>query len=315
MTFQRLVRDIPKIGLEWHRDRLLDNTQANVPSIRKAIRSVPLAEGRCLIVSAGPSLYRQKSLSKLNGYKGTIIATDGAYIQCLRAGITPDYVLTLDPHPTRIVRWFGDPDLESNLNGDDYFQRQDLDISFRENTLQVNQQNIELIDSHPAKLVIACCSPPAVVKRTERMDRYWFVPLVDDPDREGLTQQMVHLANLPAMNTGGTVGNAAWVFAHTILKSRDIACVGMDFGYYLETPLAETQSWNMLKDRHDVEDCYQIEMGPWGKAYTDATYFWYRSNLIDMLEAGNGHITNCTEGGLLHGRRVKPMRLEKWLSQ
>ena len=169
------------------------------------------------------------------------------------------------------------------------------------------------MNQHPARLIIACSAPRNVVERTRYLDRYWFAPLVDDPEVDGLTKAMVEMAGLPAMNTGGTVGNCAWVFAHTVLQSSDIACVGMDYGYYSDTPLEQTQSWNMLRERENPEDYYPWEESVWGKFYTDPTYCWYRQNLLDLLEAGDGKITNCTEGGLLYGKHVATMRLEEWL--
>ena len=351
MSFTELIKELPQVGMDWHRETLLENTRRNFPNGESTIRAIRSDPRKCLIISAGPSLYRQRSLDKIQDYAGVIVATDGAYIQCLKHHIVPDYVLTIDPHPTRIVRWFGD--LDYHANNDGYFERQDLDISFRENPEKVNQENIKLVDDHPVPLVIACSAPENVVARTQNIDRFWFVPLVDDPEgiickcghdenahddyefnphechqcscqqfleEESLTRQMMKLTGyrdnrlgLPAMNTGGTVGNCAWVFAHSILQSKDIACIGMDFAYYMDTPLEQTQSWNMLKDKGEIDKYYPREMTIWGEFYTDPTYFWYRQNLLDLLENGDGYITNATEGGLLYGSRVKTARLTQWL--
>ena len=47
---------------------------------------------------------------------------------CLRNGVVPDLVVTVDPHAQRMIRWFGQPDLtDAELAEDDYFRRQDLD--------------------------------------------------------------------------------------------------------------------------------------------------------------------------------------------
>src|SRR5215471_20797169 len=80
-----------------------------------------------IVVGAGPSLYRRHSLERLyaSKFRGTIVATDGALGACLRAGVVPHVVVSVDPHPERIVRWFGDPTL-SAPRGDDYFRRQEL---------------------------------------------------------------------------------------------------------------------------------------------------------------------------------------------
>ena len=314
MNFAELVEQIPQLGYDWHRDTLLENTKANFPNGEPSIRFIKARPEKCLIVSAGPSLYRQNSLERARSFKGTVVATDGAFIQCLKKGLYPDIVITIDPHPTRIVRWFGDPDIKKNLNGDDYFERQDLDVSFRKNAETMNKINIKLVNLFNPLLIIACSAPANVVRRTRRLDRRWFVPLVDDPEQDGLTKAMQDITGLPAMNTGGTVGNCAWVFAHSILKSKDIACVGMDFAYYPDTPYEQTQSWHMLKGRENYQDYYPQEASVWGKFYTDPTYYWYRQNLLDLLEAGNGEITNCTEGGLLYGNRVKTATLEQWLN-
>lgn len=312
--FQALVDRIPAIALEWHRETIIRNSLANVPFIWNSINEIQATKAPCLIVSAGPSLYREGMLARIvkAGQKGILIAADGAYIQCLKAGIRPDYVITLDPHPTRMVRWFGDHELKENMNGDDYFSRQDLDVGFRRNHLSTNSENISLVDGNRVPLIICSTAPQNVVKRTAAFKRYWFAPLVDDPETEGsITRNICEATDLPAMNTGGTVGTAAWVFAHSILKSPDIAGVGMDLGYYYDTPLEQTQSWHMLKgDRR----YYPSFVNPQGKRFfTDPTYASYKQNFLDLLEANDATVTNCSGAGLLYGDRVKCVELETWL--
>jgi len=236
VKFQELVNEITLRGLNWHRERLIENTRANARHIRRGIDAPEASAQPVLVVSAGPSLYRNEILKRLHGrFGGTIIATDGAYVQALRAGVIPDYVITLDPHPTRMVRWFGDPDLEKNQQGDDYFERQDLDPEFRKNSAQENQRNMALMNhySHQTKFIVATTSPLNVVARllNAGVEPYWFVPLVDSPKKDGMTREMAQIAKVSALNTGGTVGTAAWAFAHCILKSPNIAVCGMDFGY------------------------------------------------------------------------------------
>jgi len=227
-----------------------------------------------------------------------VVATDGAYIQCLKRGIKPDWVITIDPHPTRIAVLFG---AESK---DDYFERTRADHGFA-----ALESNRRLIDANRAPLVIACSAPQSVVERTAAFERYWFVPLVDDPAHAGLTSQMVDATGAPALNTGGTVGTAAWVFARCVLGSPDIAIVGCDFGYPIGTPLANTQEAKLTGC-----DPMLYPGFPERGYYTSPTYWWYRQNMLDLLDAADATITNCSGAGLLYGERVREMKLEEWLA-
>jgi hypothetical protein len=306
--------------MAWHHEAILANSTANRSHIARSVLDLKPSSsqpptGPCLIVSAGPSLYREKMLSRIpkEGRKFLVIATDGSYVQCLRAGIEPNYVVTIDPHPTRVVRWFGDPQIERHLEGDDYFQRQDLDVTFRHRPRETNAANISLIDRHQGPLIICSAAPANVVARTAAHQRYWFTPLVDDTDApDSLTAQLVAATGLPAMNTGGTVGTAAWVFARSILKSADIAVVGMDFGYYYDTPLEQTQSWNMLGGDPAMYPSFVNPLGQ--RFYTDATYAWYKGNFLTLLAENNATVKNCSGAGLFFGAGVGWMELEAWLA-
>lgn len=313
MTFEELVASLPQRGLDWHRETILENSRRNAEKVIYTVRDLPRDIRPALIVSAGPSLYRQgipSRLAALDHKAITVIAADGAYIQCLKAGITPDFVVTLDPHPTRMVRWFGDPNYLENASHDDYFQRQDLDIAFRENAAQQNAENIRTVDQNPVPLVICTTAPENVVARTHRHPRFWFAPLVDSPAQDGLTRAICKATGCPALNTGGTVGTAAWNFAHSFLRSRNIATVGMDFGYYADTPLEQTQSWHMLGGDRQY---YPASMGHWGAAFSDPTYTFYLRGLLDLLKAADARIVNCTGAGLLQGDRIDCTELETWL--
>lgn len=315
-AFDELVASLPQRGVEWHRETILRNSRENARHVGKTIRDIEANPRPCLIISGGPSLYREGIFKRLCAeYRRplTFVVADSAYIQCLKAGISPDFVITLDPHPTRMVRWFGDPDLEKNMNGDDYFSRQDLDLEFRFSHGFENERNISFVNLHRTPLVISSTAPGNVVERTAKHERYWFAPLVDDPHApDSITRDIVDATGLPAMNTGGTVGTAAWVFAHSILKSQNIAVVGVDLGYYPTTPLKETQSWHMLNGDRSM---YPVFANPDGMLFmTDPTYWWYRHNFLDLLENNNATVTNCGGAGLFFGERVKWQRLEEWLA-
>ena len=344
-SFARLVSEIPALGMDWHRETLLENSRRNMEFQRirePTIRDVrPVNGAKVLIVSAGPSLYQRDMLARLKAMRHSLstylVAIDGSYVQCLRAGIVPDFVMTLDPHPTRIVRWFGDPDFEANSAGDDYFARQDLDEHFRADAAKRNAENFGLVNAFQyVSLVICSTSPINVVLRTSGMPRYWFAPLVDNPHlkypmtevgfssakggfyretQKSLTREIAEITGLPSLNTGGTVGTAAVMFAHCILKAQDIAVIGMDLGYAADTPHERTQSWNMLKGRKEVADLYpKVQHPQWGECFTDPTYWHYRNALLSLLKSAGRTLYNCTEGGTLYGPHVQCMKLEDWLN-
>lgn len=307
--FDDLQSRIAQIGLEHHGKTILANARRNAVHITKTLRDVAPDPRPALVISAGPSLFRQGILARLSGFRGTVVASDGAYIQCLKAGIRPDWVVTIDPHPTRIVKWFGDPNYEENSDG--YWERQDLDIAFRNNSAAENEKNIALVDAGTSKLVICTASPAQVVSRTAQMDRYWFSPLVDPPHDGSLTARIVAETRTPALNTGGTVGTAATLFARHVLRSENVAIVGADFGYYADTPLEQTQEWDIVKDEPNVEELYPRRRGHWGDGYTSPTYAWYMQNFLDLMDGES--IINCSGGGFLQGPNVKCCELEEWL--
>lgn len=326
-AFQKLTGEITSIGFDWHAESIVENSKWNKQFIEKSIKDVPPPSGdkaaSAIVISAGPSLYKNRILDRIknSGYCGSIIAIDGSYVRCIKAGMEPDYVLTLDPHPTRLVRWFGDPDFEKNLEGDDYFSRQDLDIAFRTNSIAENLRNIELVNEHGrgGKLIICSAAPRNVVERTRAVgfDAYWWAPLVDNPTQaDSLTRAIVRETRLPAMNTGGTVGTAAWVFALTALKIPKIAVVGMDLGYYkADTSYLQTQTYYSLRDRvgeENIKDYFPEFMYPGtGELfYTDPTYYWYRSNMLDLIAASGSTVFNCTGGGTLFGPGVECIEIE-----
>jgi hypothetical protein len=315
--FSALVEAIPAIGFERHAASLIENARRNAGRAMRSIKTLKPLEGpkreSGIVMSAGPSLTKRNMVRRIleAGYPGTLLCVDGAYTACLKEGLIPDFVMTLDPHPTRTVRWFGDPDFEKSAENDDYFARQDLDIEFRKNSCEHNRKNIELVNRYApwSRMIVSACSSPNVVERlaAARADMHWYNPLVDDPSEpESLTRAMHRMNRLPCINTGGTVGTAAWVFASTVLKIRHVAVVGMDFGYPEERSWKETQTYYELVDRlggeEGVENYFVESVFPLTgeRFYTDPTYYWYRQNFLELLsKAPYSETVNCTEGGTL----------------
>lgn len=331
-TFHGVVAEVSRGSKNHHRERLLRHAHQNRSRLRKTIRDLPAlspakrASG--IVISAGPSLHRRSSIRRIHdsGYTGTVIAVDASFAACLREGLFPDYVLTLDPHPTRMVRWFGDPEWEKNAASDDYFQRQDLDVEFRNDASRRNRETLELVNSqgHRTRAIVASTAPPNVVQRIEEaeMEMYWWNPLVDDPRGEvSLTRQLFEINRAPCLNTGGNVGTASWVFAATTLKLPAIALAGMDMGYYPDTPYEKTQLYHEyvshLDDPEAIDECFHWVRFPLDgeRYYTDPTYYWYGRNFLELLEKTSSRTYNCTEAGTLVGDRLECVSLDTFLER
>jgi hypothetical protein len=303
------------------------NAEASADAARSgnsilALRDTDLLRGdSALVIAAGPSLHRQNTatLIKDSGYTGILVATESAMAWCLRNDITPDLVVTADPHASRIVRWFGDPDLdEAKVAADDYFARQDMDPQFRNNQLKVNRALVELLDRHgkDMRICVASSASQAVLKRCNEahMPVYWWNPMFDDYDRLDSLSRKVHKLNgKPCLNAGGNVGAACWVIAHAVLEKRKIGILGMDLGYYEETSYRETQYYNELKEmlgEENIAEGFIHIHNPYLNRgfFTDPAYYWYRTAFLEMAEqaAADGVQTyNCSGGGILFGPGIE----------
>jgi hypothetical protein len=321
---RRIAAGLGEITLEKVSEVGFANAQQNAELITKgksilALRDTPLMHGRdAVVIAAGPSLHRQPNAAAVlrdSGYRGCIVATESSMSWLLRNGTVPDLVVTLDPHQTRIVRWFGDPDLtEESLHRDDYYARQDMDPKFREDQLRFNRALLDLIDRHGTQMKIAISSSasPAVVRRAleSGMDIYWWNPMYDDYEREGSLTARIHALNgLPCVNAGGNVGSACWVFAHAVLEKKRVALVGVDFGYYGDTPYTQTQYYKeivSLVGADKLDDVYVRIMNPHAgrEFYTDPAYLWYRDAFLEMAGEADCETYNCTGGGILFGANI-----------
>ncbi len=305
----------------------LRHAKANLPYIRQTIAdlNVMYPESKSAIaICAGPSLHRKDTAKRIkaSGYSGVIVATDGGLGYCLRNGLIPDFVVSVDPHPTRIVRWFGDPELDSRPP-DDYFRRQDLDPHLSENERTRNQELLELVNHHGSKIraVLSTSVAPTVTRRVLEagMPVYWWNPIYDDYDNpESYTRRVFELTKAPCMVTGGNCGTSAWVFASAVLRRKNVAVVGMDLSYPPDTPLESTQYYTELRELFGdrVAEAYIHVLNPYLRQtwYTDPTYWWYRESFLTLAREAPVVTYNCTEGGILFGDGVRWCGLDEFLS-
>ncbi len=325
----KLVSLMPRLTVQRSVAQALENARLNLPYIQRSVLDLEARGSRnggdsAIVIAAGPSLHRRNPvpLIRNKGYDGVTVAADGALGYCLRNGLVPDYVVVLDPHPTRVCRWFGDPNLDSRED-DDYFRRQDLDPHLGVNERLHNRDLIELVNRYGRriKVIISSSASLAVTRRCldAGMDLYWWNPIFDDfNDPESLTRKVYRMNKVPCMVSGGNVGTAAWVFAHTILSMKKVATVGMDLSYAPGTPFENTQYYKEIKELFGerASEAYIKVYNPYLKEtwFTDPAYYWYRQSFLEMVPRTDCKTFNCTEGGILFGKGIRFVQLWKFLS-
>ncbi len=329
---RRLVADMPRMTLDRIGGLGISNARRNQPFLRygnslRELRGETSEKGSvALIIAAGPSLHRGDVARRIkqSSFTGTIIATDSSISYCLRNDVVPDLVVTLDPHAKRIVRWFGDPDLQpEDSDEDDYHRRQDMDPAFADEASH-NRMLLEMLDRHgkAIRLAISTSASPAVVDRalTTGMQLYWWNPMYDDPAAaDSITRELYEMNQLPCVNAGGNVGTACWMMADAVLAKKFIGLTGFDFSYYFDTPYEKTQYYKEAVALVGTDKLDQVfipvfnpEIGRW--FYTDPAYFWYRENFLTMVKDAESTTYNCTEGGILFGENVHFSTLQRFLN-
>lgn len=308
-------------------DISLKHAQLNQKYVKKTLadlapeRTFPAA----VVVSGGPSIKLKDpiQLVKKMGFEGPLIACDGALGYCLRNDVVPQYVVSVDPHPDRIVRWFGDTKL-GQREPDAYFRNQDLDEAHVENELRANAELIRLVNKHGRKMkaILATSISPDIAERCLEagMEIFWWNPVFDDYDAPGsLTRKLYEMNKAPCLVTGGNVGASSFSFAYAVLRMKVIGLLGMDFSYAPGTPLEKTQYYEHIKQIYpdDPAKAYIQIFNPYlgDTWFTDPAYYWYRQCFLKLVEGVDDDVSvhNCSEGGILFGQRVHFTPFEQFL--
>ena len=327
-----LVSKMGELTQARHGEMALTNARQNHAFLDRgksltALRRAPLGDGdSAIIIAAGPSIKRHDPLEVVRDqkYRGALVVTESALMYCLRKGIVPDLTVTLDPHATRIVRWFGDPNLTADaISADDYYSRQDMDEAFA-NELKANDEALTLLNKHgkDIKIALSTSASMAVVDRVLDigMEIFWWNPMLDDPDLPGSkTAQLQRENGLPAMNAGGNVGTCAWMLASEVLEKKHIALTGMDFSYYDGTPHLNTQYYHEAVDlvgEENLDSIFIRIFNPYTESwfFTDPAYMWYRECFLEMASDAECSTYNCTEGGILFGENVTFITLRNFVA-
>lgn len=311
----------------------LRNAKLNRPHYRHTIHDLPptqnTIDSAALVIVGGPSLHRRETAKRVlaSGFRGDIITADGSFGYCLREGLIPSYMVCLDPNPTRIVRWFGDPDLAQRLP-DDYFQRQEFDPAFGKTIEEERRHNdnlYELVNHYgPQVKAILCTSvDPSVTKRCVEagMEIYWWNQFYDDPSdpQQTITRELVDMTSIPCMDTGGNVGTAAYIFSWLVLGYKQVGLAGFDLGYAPGSDYLNTQYFYELRNLFGtrVSEAFIKVHNPYLDEtwFTDPTYHWFKQVFLELATQATCTTYNCTEGGTLFGANINFIPLADFLKR
>jgi hypothetical protein len=262
-----------------------------------------------IVIGRGPSLKKRQHLELLanSNYEGSIVCCDGILIEALNAGVTPEkfpnfYVATIDYAPT-YTKFYDD----------------------------------DIVDKYGKQIkgIFTTITDPKIVSRARDagIKIHWVHPLFDYNEGKKsfnyITSRIVRAKKqnqgLPAIQTGGNVGTAAWFISWMILKCNTVALIGINHGW------EEDDSWEKIVthnkdlsiniDQNDPKfhklfekiynpefDCYFI---------FDPMFRLYSMCLKEFIVRSPDWVStiNATEGGSIFGDRIKCQTFRDFLAQ
>jgi len=264
-----------------------------------------------IIIGRGPSINTFEHLKLLaeSNYQGSIVCCDGKLADALNAGVTPEkfpkfYVVTIDPY----------------------------------STIKKHYEH-EIIKSygHKIKGMFTVISNPEVVEKARQVgiQIHWLHSLFDYNEGQksfnSLSALMIRAKDmnqrLPAIQTGGNVGTAAWFTAWQILKCSTIALIGINHGW------EEEDSWETIiyhDDKAEISEGVDRNSKTFQKLYRkvynpdfdcncilDPLFQFYSEALKEFIARSPEWLTtiNATEGGSIFGERVKSMKFKNFLEK
>ena len=264
-----------------------------------------------IVIGRGPSINKHKHLKLLaeSNYEGSIICCDGKLIDALNAGITPDkfpkfYVISIEPY-SKIKKYY---------EGD-------------------------VVKKFGSKIkgIFTVLTNPEVIKEARKagIQIHWVHSLFDYNEGEksfnNLSALMIRAKNsehkLPAIQTGGNVGTAAWFTAWQILKCSTVTLIGINHGW------EEDDSWEKIihhDNKAEISEVIDRNSETFHKLYRkihnpdfncncilDPIFQFYSEGLKEFIARSPKNITtiNATEGGSIFGERIKSMKFKSFLEK
>ena len=262
-----------------------------------------------IVIGRGPSVKKKGHLEMLakSNFNGAIVCCDGALINTLKAGVTPEkfpnfYVVSIDPY-SPAMKFYDD----------------------------------KIVDRYGDKIkgIFSTIVKPTTVEKARNagIKIHWLHSLFDyEEGKKSFNQisaSMVRAKNhhngLPAIQTGGNVGTSSWFIAWRILKCPTVALIGINHGWNEDDPWEKIISHGSDLVKTDVVDRKSDTFEKlFKKVYNpdfncncivDPLFQFYSSALKEFIVRSPEWLTtiNATEGGSIFGQRIKSMKFDDFL--
>lgn len=299
---------------EWVQNFSLNlNNIWNEPSARELQPTTDsqynLHKHSAIVIGRGPSVKKHRHLELIanSDYKGSIVCTDGALINALKAGVTPEkfpnfYVVTIEPRD--VVKKFYDD---------------------------------EIVDQYGPKIngIFSTISKPSNVERARQagIKIHWLHSLFDyeagNKSFNKIAGLMVrsknHSHGLPAIQTGGNVGTSSWFVSWQILKCSTVALIGINHAWDEDDPWElitshgrSDVSLNLDRNNPNFQKLFPKVYNPEFKCtcILDPLFQFYSAALKEFISRSPSWLTtiNSTEGGCIFGEKIHCMLLTEFLN-
>ena len=305
-----------KIYSEMIYDEWLENFPLNLTNIWNESSAAELTPTNsktklksAIIIGRGPSVKKKGHLEMLakSNFDGAIICCDGALINTLKAGVTPEkfpnfYVVSIDPY-SPAMKFYDD----------------------------------KIVDQYGDKIkgIFSIIVKPTTVENARKsgIKIHWLHSLFDYEEGKKSFNQISalmvraknHSDGLPAIQTGGNVGTSSWFIAWRILKCPTVALIGINHGWNEDDPweMIITHGYTTKQIKIDKESLMAQKLFP--KIYNpdfncncilDPIFQYYRNAFIEFISRSPSWINtiNATEGGCIFGDKIKCLTLGEFLN-
>ena len=299
-------------------DEWLENFPLNLTNIWNELSAAELTptNGKtklksAIVIGRGPSVKKKGHLEILakSNFNGAIICCDGALINTLKAGVTPEkfpnfYVVSIDPY-SPAMKFYDD----------------------------------KIVDRYGDKIkgIFSTIVKPTTVEKARNagIKIHWLHSLFDyEEGKKSFNQisaSMVRAKNhhngLPAIQTGGNVGTSSWFIAWRILKCPTVALIGINHGWNEDDPWEKIISHGSDFVKTDVVDRKSDTFEKlFKKIYNpdfncncivDPLFQFYSSALKEFIVRSPEWLTtiNATEGGSIFGDKIIGMPFDSFLGK